>query len=100
MTVRSSYRGHATEIVRQERWIYSDTRILVRGIKDITCGHCGKESTKEGHDYCLKNLPYAMNACCGHGDIEETYIQYWNGHVIKGEKARIIIDTLKTRSNE
>ena len=40
------------------------------------CGHCGKHNTKEGHDGCLGVIPDAMNACCGHGEINDAYIQW------------------------
>jgi hypothetical protein len=28
-----------------------------------------------------------MNACCGHGDTDLAYIQYWDGRRISGERA-------------
>ena len=36
-----------------------------------------------------------MNACCGHGDIEEAYIQFWDGSCIRGEDAKTIQNILK-----
>lgn len=43
------------------------------------CPFCARRKTPEGHDGCLGELPdpAIMNACCGHGDIEDAYIQYW-----------------------
>lgn len=53
-----------------------------------TCAKCKKGSTKEGHDGCLGTLPgLIMNACCGHGDDHQAYIQYWGGKRIAGNEA-------------
>lgn len=43
--------------------------------KDI-CGHCKKSRTKEGHDGCVGTLEKVKNACCGHGETEQAYIQF------------------------
>jgi len=68
------------------------------------CGKCKKLPTKEGHDGCLGTLPgKIMNACCGHGNDEQAYIQYWDKKRIAGneaiaEQARLIEirDTIET----
>jgi hypothetical protein len=36
-----------------------------------------------------------MNACCGHGDIEDAYVQFLDGFSISGEDAIIILEVLK-----
>ncbi|UZV41106.1 hypothetical protein vBVpaMR16F_40 [Vibrio phage vB_VpaM_R16F] len=36
-----------------------------------------------------------MNACCGHGDIEVAYIQFWDSKCIRGQEAMEIINSLK-----
>lgn len=51
------------------------------------CGHCGEAKTKEGHDPCLGTLPNVMNACCGHGRLEETYVQFVDGSILSGYAA-------------
>lgn len=57
------------------------------------CINCNKLPTPEGHDGCLGILPLpVMNACCGHGNDDIAYIQYFdeegNGGVcIRGEEA-------------
>lgn len=53
------------------------------------CIKCGLVPTPEGHDGCLETLNEAivMNACCGHGDDEIAYIQYWDGKCIRGKEA-------------
>jgi hypothetical protein len=91
----SKYRGRDIEILSKD-WVYSDTKESVhKAYKTRSCGKCGNHSTKEGHDSCLGTLKGIMNACCGHGDREETYIQFLDGTDVRGEDARIIIDILK-----
>lgn len=52
------------------------------------CAHCKKPPTPEGHDGCLGTLPEPiMNACCGHGNDDQAYIQYWGGKRIAGREA-------------
>lgn len=53
------------------------------------CAYCKLPPTKEGHDGCLGTLSDTniMNACCGHGDPEFAYIQYWDGSRICDKEA-------------
>ncbi len=53
------------------------------------CAHCGLDPTPEGRDGCIGTLPehIVMNACCGHGNRRQAYLQYWTGAVIRGEDA-------------
>lgn len=52
------------------------------------CKKCKKGPTEEGHDGCLGALPGpVMNACCGHGNDRQAYIQYWDGKRIAGHEA-------------
>lgn len=52
------------------------------------CARCNKGPTREGHDGCLGTLPgLIMNACCGHGNGSQSYIQYWGGKRISGDEA-------------
>jgi len=53
------------------------------GAKDLACTRCGHLPTKKGHDWCIRNMPGVMNACCGHGETEG-YIQFTNGVTIRG----------------
>lgn len=79
-------RGHKIELKNKE-WVYSDTKeSTVETWKNRPCGHCGKHNTKEGHDACLGTLPGVMNACCGHGSRNESYIQFENGTILRGFK--------------
>lgn len=52
------------------------------------CVKCKKGPTKEGHDGCLGALPGpVMNACCGHGNDRQAYIQYWTRRKLMGDEA-------------
>lgn len=93
--VKSKYRGHEIEYVNG-KWIYSDTKESVELTHQTrTCGYCGKYYTKEGHDGCLGALPGLMNACCGHGQENEAYVQFLDKSVIRGKDAIIILNILK-----
>ena len=95
MTAKSKFGGHDIEY-RNNEWVYAASGIPTMGNWDkIPCGNCDKMLTAEGHDGCLGTLPGVMNACCGHGDIEEAYIQFLDGSIIGGESAVIILEELK-----
>lgn len=52
------------------------------------CVYCGLLPTEEGHDGCLGTLPGPiMNACCGHGRDQQSYIQYWDSEDLRGGDA-------------
>lgn len=78
------WRGH-TIYKKGSDWVYADTQKPVHLNPDRPCGFCGAANTIEGHDGCLGTLPGAvMNACCGHGNPYEAYIQFDDGHRISG----------------
>lgn len=66
------------------------------------CAKCGKEPTKEGHDGCIGVLPEkeVMNACCGHGNDNQAYVQFWNEPRISGKEAINYIHTMSNLTNE
>ena len=66
------------------------------------CAKCNLPPTKEGHDGCLGTLDISivMNACCGHGNPEYAYIQYWDSSCIRGDEATTEINNLMLRGNE
>lgn len=89
MTAKCHLRGHpiAWDALR-ERWIYCDTREpTVETWRGRPCGHCGQHATPEGHDACLGTLPGVTNACCGHGNDAEAYVQRPDGNVTRGAAA-------------
>lgn len=54
------------------------------------CAKCLLGPTQEGHDGCLGELPWpVMNACCGHGNDRQAYIQYWTDPdaIVRGSAA-------------
>lgn len=93
--IKSFLRGHEIEFMNGE-WVYCDTKSpTIQTHKERSCGHCGRPSTPEGHDGCLGTLKGIMNACCGHGQIKEAYVQFLDGYSVRGEDANTILNILK-----
>lgn len=62
----------------------------LNGLGKDFCLHCKKSRTKEGHDGCIGTLENVMNACCGHGDIKNAYVQFNHSkYEIEPNKKRI-----------
>jgi hypothetical protein len=97
MTVRSTWRGH-TIVFKGGAWWFEDTDEPVLGDKRGDCGHCNGHRTIEGHDWCLGTLPGVMNACCGHGELGEAYVQMPDGTITQGQDALDLIDELRVKS--
>jgi len=97
MTAKSKYRGHEIEFNEElEIWVYSlDKTPVPDDHLERACGNCKQQRTIEGHDACLGTLPGLMNACCGHGNPKEAYVQFLDGTAIHGEDAVIIQNILK-----
>ncbi|MDR5867253.1 hypothetical protein [Halomonas koreensis] len=99
MTATGHLRGHPIEWdALRQHWVYCDTREpTVDTWRGRACGHCGKHGTPEGHDACLGTLPESivMNACCGHGNDGQAYVQHWCGHLVRGRQALEEIERLK-----
>jgi len=93
ITITSFLRGHPIFFNKGE-WFYADSGAPTAG-NERKCGHCGKENSKEGHDGCLGTLPGVMNACCGHGVIDEAYIQLSPEKCLRGEEAINEINRLR-----
>ena len=87
MSSRSSWRGHPI-VERDGNWVYVDDGSPVAttegGIRP--CGRCGQPgpSGRADLDPCLSVLPGVDNACCGHGNRSESYIQFTNGVIVQG----------------
>ncbi len=84
--ISSNYRGYKI-VYRNNKWYYEDNFKLVSGDKNRVCGFCQVKSTEKGHDGCLGKLANVMNACCGHGDIDDAYVQLNNEVCIRGKDA-------------
>jgi len=54
-----------------------------------TCAKCKMGPTEQGHDGCIGTLPSkdVMNACCGHGNDSQAYVQFWGSPRISGQDA-------------
>lgn len=90
MTATASWRGHAVMFDETRKtWVYSDDGTSVADTwQERPCGHCGEHATAKGHDACIANLPGVMNACCGHGDPIDAYVQFRDGREpLKGREA-------------
>lgn len=74
--IKSKFRGNNIEL-QNDSWVFSDTKEKVSETwEKRPCGHCNKMNTPEGYDGCMGYIPNAINACCGHGNINEAYIQF------------------------
>lgn len=91
------WRGHPIAR-RGDVWVYVDTGELVSSDPERLCGHCGLPNTDAGHDGCLGTLQGAVNACCGHGDVEaDPYIQFSDGTELRGPAALAAMEAHRTR---
>lgn len=82
----SRWRGHAIQKMGA-RWVYSDSRLPVALRPDRPCGFCRAPNTAHGHDACFGQLPGVMNACCGHGETKDAYVQMCDGRRFAGRHA-------------
>ena len=83
MTAHSKWRGHDIK-GSSTGWVYSDTGESVLGNPTRPCGKCGGLNRSDEYDPCLAKLPGVINACCGHGDRDASYIQFKNGVIVRG----------------
>lgn len=83
MSVTGFAMGHRVEFINGQ-WVYSDTKEVASQKCERACTYCSNFETKEGHDPCLGTLPGVQNACCGHGNTEQAYIQFENGEIYRG----------------
>ena len=104
MTVTSHHKGHKISARTDSKgvysiWEYEDGESIK---KERPCVRCGKPSTKDGHDHCIRNLPGVEYACCGHG-IEDGYAKLYTGKVIKFNteyKRKQILQLIKNESKK
>ncbi len=84
----SSWRGHETQEILPDIWVYVDTGLPFSSAPDRPCGHCHLPNREDEYDACLGEIEGAMNACCGHGDPGASiYIQRLDGSCMKGPEA-------------
>ncbi len=94
----SKWRGNAI-YYSNGRWFYCSDNVKIRVDPNRACAHCGKENTPEGHDSCLGTLKGVINACCGHGNEKDAYVQFLSGSIVRGEEAIEIMNRLKESEN-
>jgi len=84
----SSLRGHKIYWDGKE-FRYSDNHTATAGDRQSRdCGSCALPNRKDEHDACIGELPGdVINACCGHGEVTEAYIQYSNKPSLRGVAA-------------
>lgn len=106
MTQRSKFKGHKIEYDNENnQWVFSDTKESTELThQNRPCGYCNQHVIKDRHeeyDSCIGRLPGLMNACCGHGNASEAYVQFMDGFGVHGEDAKIIQEVLiKWRDKE
>lgn len=94
-----SLRGHPIEWDGKQ-YVFCDTKESTQSTWETRpCGHCGEFNTKEGHDGCLGTLPNVMNACCGHGQVRDCYVQYDDGRLLYGKDAQEAQSSLTKGAN-
>ena len=94
MTAASRWRGHLIEW-RDGQYIFCDTGESVEKTwRGRFCGRCSQPTPASGHDACLGTLPGVMNACCGHGEAEEAYVQLDDGTIIPGQAALDLMEEM------
>ena len=86
MPPRSKWRGHSI-VYTDNAWMYCDTKTNVSLDPDRRCGYCGQVNTHDGHDGCLGTLRNVSNACCGHGNVRDCYVQFDDGNRLSGREA-------------
>ncbi len=93
------YRGQDVVEFNGE-WFFCDTGESVRGTwMNTPCGHCSRIRTTEGYDRCLGTLDGVRNACCGHGQIEKAYVQFWDKTQLDGNDAILFFKSRGRKTN-
>ena len=95
------FRGYKIHNV-ENKWFFNDTKKLtIETWEKRPCGYCGMYNTTEGYDGCLGILPEVINACCGHGQEDDAYLQFLDGSIIHGRKAiKMILSMKKTKERK
>ena len=97
MTEKSKFYGY--EIQRNtenDEWVFTDTlEPTISTYQKRPCGMCGLFKTEDDHDACIANLPNVINACCGHGNVDEAYIQFENGSELRGSDVENWVNEFK-----
>jgi len=85
LSVYNKHRGHSAYFCEDQlEWVYEEDQEPIQTEPQKPCVLCGKSFEFGTPDVCLGYLPGVRNACCGHGDKENAYVQFENGLVIRG----------------
>ncbi len=84
---KDSLRCHAIHLNSDGAFVFTDTGELTSETwKARPCGHCGEfgGGADGAPDPCLGTLPGVVNACCGHGESDASYVVLSDGVVLRG----------------
>src|SRR5699024_3855278 len=71
-----------------ERWRFADNdEPTAETYRGRPCGACLMSTPADGPDPCLGWLPGVMNACCGHGMIDDAYVMFNDETIVRSEEA-------------
>tara|TARA_R110000850_G_scaffold41324_3_gene105882 strand:+ start:1408 stop:1698 length:291 start_codon:yes stop_codon:yes gene_type:complete len=86
--MKQTLRGNKVYLTDNGSYRYEDDNTsTVDNWETKPCGTCGLTFTKDGHDGCIGTLKGVINACCGHGTINDAYVQFNGNNTIRGQKA-------------
>lgn len=86
---------------KDNQWYYlDDDKPTAETWKDKPCGQCNLPNRSDEHDACLGELPNVINACCGHGNVDEAYIVYEDETIERGDAAIERFEELKNQCSE
>ncbi len=85
-------RGHQIYCDDRDVWRYVDSNEPTVGA-ERSCGVCLEPTGPSGHDPCIGEVPGAINACCGHGEEQEAYVEYPDGVRVSGMDAIRVFQT-------
>ena len=69
-------------------------------INPMHCAHCGLTCGPSDDDPCIGHLPgEIMNACCGHGEPKDAYIQFSPTSDIRGVAAFDLMKKMKAEQS-
>lgn len=95
----STLRGHPMYHDGVEWRFKDDDARTATTWRERPCGFCGQHNTDQGHDHCLGTLVGVMNACCGHGNPADAYVQLDDEIVVRGNDALRLINNLSRRAS-
>lgn len=95
MSIKAKVNGNDIKF-ENNKWTFSNNdKEVSENYKLSECPNCHKNPTQEGHDGCMGTLIGVRTACCGHGNPEDAYVEFYNREIITGETAIVIQNILK-----